>query len=211
MKRLRLTVVLAFTAALVAFAPLPQLGAQNAPKRAIELDDILSFRAMSGASLSPDGKWYSYRLAPLQGDSETVIRSTSGSQEWKFAVGEGGGVATFAGDSAWAAITISPTRSQAQANTRARRPNQNNVTLVNLANGEKTTTQKIRRAAFAGEAGGWAALHRYGATPAAAPAADPAGGRGGRGGAAPAAADAPRDTSPRGTDLILRDLRRVPS
>ena len=131
MKRLRLTLVLAMTAALVAFAPLAQLDAQNAAKRPIELDDILSFRALSGSALSPNGQWYSYRLAPLQGDSETVIRSTSGTQEWKFPVGEGGGVAAFSADSAWAVVTVAPTRAVAQANTRARRPNQN-LSLIHI-------------------------------------------------------------------------------
>jgi hypothetical protein len=185
------------------------LGAQNVAKRPLALDDILSFRAMGAASLSANGQWFSYRLSPLRGDSDVVIRSTSGQQEWKFPVGQGGGgAATFSADSAFAALTIAPTRSQAEANTRARRPNQNSVTLVNLANGEKTTIAKIRRVAFAGEAGGWAAMHRYGATPAGA-AAPAEGGRGGRRGGGPAAApaDGPRDTAPRGTDLILRDLK----
>ena len=122
----------------------------------------------------------------------------------KFPVGEGGGGAvTFSDDSTWAAITIVADAAEAQANTRARRPNQNSVTLVNLATGEKTTIAKIRRFAFAGEAGGWIALHRYGATPAhgrrsggprAGRAAVPPPPGGGRGGATP-----PRDTAPRGT------------
>ncbi|HEX5068729.1 MAG TPA: prolyl oligopeptidase family serine peptidase, partial [Vicinamibacterales bacterium] len=146
------------------------------------------------------------------GDAELVIRSTSGTQEWKFQPGEGAGAAaTFSADSAWAGMTIAPTRAVAQANTRARRPNQNNVMLVNLANGEKTTINKIRRFAFSGEAGGWVALHRYGATSAtgAGPAVPAPGGPpvppppgGATGGATP-----PRDTAPRGTDLILRDLK----
>jgi len=210
-KRARLTFVLALAAALVAIAPLGPLDAQNAPaaaKRPIALDDILSFRAMAGQSLSPNGQWLAYRLSPLQGDSEVVIRSTSGAQEWKFAVGDGGAIATFSADSAWAALTIAPTRSQAQANTRAGRPNQNSVTLVNLANGEKTTIAKIRRFTFAGEAGGWVAMHRYGATAAggAAAAAAAAGGRGGgRAGGAPG--EAAPSAAARGTDLILRDLK----
>ena len=134
------------TAALVAFAPLAQLDAQNAAKRPIELDDILSFRAISGAALSSNGQWYLVPAFAAAGRQRDVIRSTSGTQEWKFPVGEGGGVATFSADSAWAAITIAPVRTVAQANTRARRPNQNNITLVNLANGEKTTIPKIQRA-----------------------------------------------------------------
>ena len=211
MKRMRLSAVLALAAAVALLAP---LGAQNAAKKPIALEDILSFRAIGATSLSTDGKWYSYRLAPLQGDGEVVIKSTSGSEEWKFPVGEaGGGAATFSTDATFAAVTTAPTRRDAQANTRARRPNQNSVELVNLANGQKTTIAKIRRFTFAGEAGGWIAMHRYGASPAtgggpavAAPGGPPVppspGGRGG--GAAP---DAPRDTAPRGTDLILRDLK----
>ena len=128
----------------------------------------------------------------------------------KFAVGEGAGGATaFSDDSAWAALTVSPTRREAQANTRARRPNQTSVTIVNLATGDKVNVPKIRRFAFSGELGGWIALHRYGPEPAAgaAPAAAAAGGRGGGRGGAGAGADAPRDTRPRGTDLILRELK----
>ena len=210
MKRHRLTHLAVLAAALIAFAP---LGAQNAAKKPIELQDILSFRAIGITSLSSNGQWYSYRLSPLQGDSEVIVKSTAaGAQETKFAVGEGGGgAATFSPDATWAGITIAPKRTEAQANTRARRPNQNSVTLVNLTSGEKTTIAKIRRFAFAGEAGGWVALHRYGATPAtgAGPAVPAPGGPPvpPPPGAAPGGATPPRDTAPRGTDLILRDLK----
>jgi dipeptidyl aminopeptidase/acylaminoacyl peptidase len=207
MKSHRLTVRLALVVALLAFVP---LAAQNVPKRALELDDILSFRALGATAFSPNGQWFAYRLSPLQGDSEVTLRATSGATEHKFPVGQGGGGAVaFSEDSAWAAITIAPTRREAQANTRARRPNQNNVTIVSLATGEKTTVPKIRRYVFNGEMGGWIAMHRYAPVAAGAAAAPaPGGGRGGRGGrgGGAAAGNAPRDTRPRGTDLILRDL-----
>jgi dipeptidyl aminopeptidase/acylaminoacyl peptidase len=206
MKRLRLSAVLALAAALVALAP---LGAQNAAKRAIALPDILSFRAMGITSLSPNGQWFSYRLSPLQGDSEVILKSTAGATEMKFPVGEGGGGAvTFSADSQWAYLTTSPTRREAQANTRARRPNQNSIVIVNLVSGEKTTIAKIQRAVFAGEAGGWIALHRYAPTPAAgaAPAGAPPAGRAGGPGAGGGEPAAP-STAPRGRDLILRDLK----
>ena len=68
----------------------------------------------------------------------------------KFAVGEGaGGAVAFSDDSGWAALTVSPMRREAQANTRARRPNQTSVTIVNLATGDKVSVPKIRRFAFA--------------------------------------------------------------
>ena len=205
-----LRAMLACLIVLVAAIALVPVGAQNAAKRAMDLEDILAFRALGTTALSKNGQWFAYRLSPLQGDSEVIIRGTSSDKEMKFPVGEGaGGAVAFSDDSAWAAITISPTRKDAQANTRARRPNQTSVTIVNLATGDKVTVPKIRRFAFSGELAGWIAMHRYGPEPAgaAASAAAAGAGRGGRGGGAGASADAPRDTRPRGTDLILRELK----
>ena len=207
MSRLRLSALLTLVA-LVAFVP---LSAQNTAKHPMALADILAFRASGATTLSANGQWLAYRLSPLQGDSEVVIKATSGDKEMKFAVGEGaGGAVSFSDDSAWAAISVSPTRREAQANTRARRPNQTSVTIVNLATGEKVSVPKIRRFAFSEQTPGWIALHRYGADNAAAGAGAgaAAAGRGGRGGGAPGATgDAPRDTRPRGTDLIIRELK----
>ena len=158
MKRMRVAAMLVLLAAGVA---LVALAAQNGAKRPIELDDILAFRSIGANTLSPDGQWLAYRMSPIQGDSEVIVRSTTGDKEMKFPVGEGaGGVMTFSDDSAWIAIATAPTRKEAQAAQRARRPVQNGLTLVNLATGEKTNIAKIRRSAFNGELGGWIALPR---------------------------------------------------
>jgi len=200
MTRLRRRVLIALPLAFVAAVLVP-LSAQNATKRPMVLGDILSFRAMTTTAMSSNGQWFAYRVAPLEGDSEVVVRSTTGAQEYTFPVGEGAGPMTFSDDSQWLAITVSLTRGEAEAARRARRPIQTSALIVNLATGDKVSIPKIRRFAFAGEMGGWIALHRYGADAAAAsPAAAPAGGRAG-------GAPAPRDTRPRGTDLILRELK----
>lgn len=202
MKRLRRRALIVLPLAFVAVVLVP-LSAQNTAKRPMGLGDILSFRAMTTNVLSSDGKWFAYRVAPLQGDSEVIVRSTSGGQEYKFPVGDGAGPMTFSDDAQWMAISVSLTRAEAEAARRARRPVQTSALIVNLATGAKVSIPKIRRFAFAGEMGGWIALHRYGADAAPGGAA-PAGGRAG----GPAAAGAaPRDTRPRGTDLILRELK----
>ena len=173
----------------------------------MELDDILAFRNVGISTLSQDGQWLAYRVSPIEGDSEVVVRSTTGDKEMKFPVGEGaGGTMAFSDDSAWIAIGTAPTRKEAQAAQRARRPVQNGMTLVNLATGDKTNIAKIRRFAFNGELGGWIALHRYGPDTAAGGAAA-AGARGGGAGAPGATGDAPRDTRPKGTDLVLHELK----
>src|SRR5262245_42382126 len=109
MKRLRSTAVLAAVVATVAFVPLA-IDAQGPAKRAMGLEDILSFRALGATQLSPNGQWLAYRLSPLEGDTELILRATTGDKEMKFPVGQGGGALTFSDDSTWAAITISPTR-----------------------------------------------------------------------------------------------------
>src|SRR5262245_17745020 len=121
MKRQRLFAVAMAVFAIVALMP---TAAQNTARHAFDLDDILSFRAIGQTAFSNDGQWFSYRMSPLQGDSDVLLRQTSSQgKEMKFAVGEGaGGAVTFSEDSKFAALTIAPTRREAQANTRARRP-----------------------------------------------------------------------------------------
>jgi dipeptidyl aminopeptidase/acylaminoacyl peptidase len=203
MKRLQRRALVALPLVFVVTVLVPLAAQQATDKRPIALGDILSFRAMSTNTLSNDGRWFAYRVAPLEGDSEVVIRSTTGGQEYKFEVGQGGTPMSFSDDSEWFAVGTSLTRAEAEAARRARRPVQNSTLIVNLATGDKITVPKIRRFSFSGEMGGWIALHRYGAD--ATPAAGSGGG--GRGGGAPAAGNAPRDTRPRGTDLILRELK----
>jgi dipeptidyl aminopeptidase/acylaminoacyl peptidase len=213
MNRQRLSAVLVLVAAFVAFAP---VGAEIAAKRPLDLEDILAYKAMSQTVLAPSGQWFAYRMAPAQGDSDVIVRNTSTDREMRFPVGEtpsGGagaaGTMAFSSDSSWIAMTTSPTRQEALAAQRTRRPLHNGVTLVNLTTGDKVSVPKIRRFAFSGEKSGWIALHRYGpdaAGGAGASGAAAGSGRGGRGGGAATSSDAPRDTSPKGTDLVLHDL-----
>jgi dipeptidyl aminopeptidase/acylaminoacyl peptidase len=206
MKRMRVAVVLAFVAVSLMFVP---LAAQNSAKRALALDDVLAFRSLGQSVLSNDGNWLAYRVSPNQGDADVIVRSTSGDKEWKIPVGQGAmGQVLFSDDSAWIAIGTAPTKKEADTARRTRRTLQNGVTLINLATGDKTSIAKVRRFAFNGELGGWIALHRYGPENAPGAAAPAAAGRGGGPAPAPAAgAGGARDTRPRGTDLVLRELK----
>ena len=51
----------------------------EAQKRALTQADWDIWKSISGAAISNDGKWAAYSLAPLVGDGDLVIRSTSGS------------------------------------------------------------------------------------------------------------------------------------
>jgi dipeptidyl aminopeptidase/acylaminoacyl peptidase len=202
---------LVLTLALFALVPLlgPAASMQQAPKRAIELEDIINWKSIGQPTASNDGQWFAYRLAPGEGDAQVIVRSTRSDKEMSFDIGEaaGGGGIEFSEDSKWIAFTTHPKRGEAQRLRRTRRPVQNGVTIVNLATGDKHEYSKIRRYAFSGEASTWIALHRYPAQAegrgGAAGAPPTGGGRGGGGRGGPASGPSDR---PRGVDLILREL-----
>ncbi len=183
-------------------------------KRAMDIEDVIAFRNMGATSLSPDGQWLAYSMRPTQGDTDVFVRSTSSDKEMKFPVGDGGGnTMVFSEDSQWVAFSTSAKKADADAARRASRPAaQGGMTLVNLATGEKKDIAKIRRFAFNGDLGGWIALHRFGADPSTGsgqvPAGGAAGGRpGGPGRGGAAGGGTAGDTRPKGTDLVLHELK----
>jgi dipeptidyl aminopeptidase/acylaminoacyl peptidase len=58
-----------------------------AQKKALKQADWDRWRSIQGATLSNDGKWVAYTLAPQVGDGEFVVRSTTGSTEYRVPVG----------------------------------------------------------------------------------------------------------------------------
>jgi dienelactone hydrolase len=54
-----------------------------AQKRSLTQADWDKWKTISGSMLTSDGKWAAYSLAPLVGDGDFVVRSTSGGTEYK--------------------------------------------------------------------------------------------------------------------------------
>ena len=174
--------------------------------RPLTAPDIQAWKTIRSQSISNDGKWLAYQLAPNEGDAEVVLRSIGESRELRFQIGEpaaptGGPPSAQASANApvvigatsrFAAFTVYPTATDAKRLKTLRRPLFNKLALVNLATGHKKEFDKVRRFAFAGEQAGWIAMQAY---PADAGATPPAPG---------AASTASNRTD--GTDLILYDL-----
>jgi len=196
-----------------AAAPAPVAAARETPQapgtKQFTATDLQAWKTFRSTSLSADGKWFAYVIAPNEGDASVVIVSTGDTtKQYKFAIGElpgpGGGPAaapiamgaplTISGDSKWVAFTIYPTRAESRRMRTARRPIQNKVAIVNLATGEKKEFDKMRRFVFAGDAPQWIAMHGYSASTPAAPAGPPAAGA------------APAPAASAAADLILYGL-----
>ena len=59
-----------------------------AARRPLALADILAWRSIAAAVVSDDGKWLAYRLSPVEGDSEMVVRQVQGDKEFRFGCGD---------------------------------------------------------------------------------------------------------------------------
>jgi len=135
--------------------------AAPAAPRPIGLFDILSWKAIRGAVLSPDGQWFACLISPQEGDSEVVVRQTKGQKEHRFPAGEVRfGSLAFSDDSNFFAFMIYPTAKEAKALRRERKPVESaaKAALLNLASGDKLEFDKIRSFAFSRENPGWLAL-----------------------------------------------------
>jgi dipeptidyl aminopeptidase/acylaminoacyl peptidase len=176
----------------------------------LKMADVLAWKHVAGATLSPDGQWFAYLLAPNEGDGEVVVRQTRGDKEMRFASGEArgggpgaaGGGPVFSEDSQWLAFAIHHTAKEGKLLQKQHKPSRNKVGLVKLASGEKTEFENVRRFAFSGDSATTLALHAYGAD---APAAAPTGPPTGQPPTTPPAAPTPPER-PTGTDLVLREL-----
>jgi dipeptidyl aminopeptidase/acylaminoacyl peptidase len=180
--------------------PTQQASNSNQKGRIITPADMKAWNTIRNASLSNDGTWFAYVVAPAEGDATLVLESTTdASKQTKFPVGgTGGGTFTISGDSKWIGFIVAPPRppngapagsrggrgtgganAQGTAGGSAAAP-RNKFVLVNIATGDKKEFDRIRTFQFNAESPTWVALQGYGAG---APPADavPAGGRGGSG------------------------------
>ena len=135
-----------------------QVATTAVPKRVLTLEDLLSWKSIRNPTLSNDGRWMAYVLAPNEGDAEFVVRSTAaGAIETRVAIGEppagfgGAGGVAISGNSRWAAYTVYPKAEEAQKARRDRRTLATKVGVIELATGTKREFDRVRTFRFAGD------------------------------------------------------------
>jgi dipeptidyl aminopeptidase/acylaminoacyl peptidase len=142
-------------------APTP---APAAP-RSLALQDILAWKSIPFAAVSADGAWLIYRLTPVEGESEIVIRGTRDEKEYRFPIGEaprypGKGEIAVSEDGQWASFLVYPGAAEARGLRKDKKKIVTKAALVNLASGEKVEYETIRSFGFSGENPGWIAFHK---------------------------------------------------
>ncbi|MEN9509292.1 MAG: hypothetical protein RLZZ621_1855 [Gemmatimonadota bacterium] len=166
--------------------------AQSPSPRPITPADISAWKSIRGATLSDDGVWIAYTVAPNEGDAEVMIRQTTvGGKSYRFPIGEapaaaggpGGGGSPglqLSSDGQWAAILVYPKAAEQKRLRQQRRPVHAKALIVNLASGEQREFERVRRMSFGGDTPAWIALQLAGPDA-------PAGGAGNGSGGGPAA------------------------
>ena len=203
------------------------LSAQT-PKRALTPADWDHWRSITGTAISQDGKWVAYSLTPQVGDGEFVVRSTTGSAEYRVSRGfigrpnmtpgsapgrggGGGGVAAgrISADARYAVtLTYAPMTAfdSARHSGRGGRPGPQpkaSLAIVDLSSGHVTTIPDVRGFEMPALAGGWLAYQLEGDTTGGAAGR---GGRGAGGGAGAAADSGAARRKAQGTTVVLRNL-----
>ncbi|MBC7843602.1 MAG: hypothetical protein H7099_14875, partial [Gemmatimonadaceae bacterium] len=130
-----------------------------AVKRPLTMEDLLSWKGIRAPTLSNDGRWMAYILAPNEGDAEFVVRGTAAAaKDTRVSIGEapaaGFGPATnvaISGNNRWAAYTVYPKADDAKKARKDRRTLPTKVGVIELATGTKREFERVRSFRFAGD------------------------------------------------------------
>src|SRR5689334_18099340 len=110
-------------ALMIGYASIVSAQGSAKPTKQMTPADLKAWKNIRNATLSNDGKWFAYALAPNEGNAEVVIRSVADGKETRFPIGDanagGGGRGGFpggadagpvqiTGDSKYALFTIYP-------------------------------------------------------------------------------------------------------
>lgn len=125
--------------------------------KTVSFEDAKRWENLSSAAIAPDGRWFAYRVALVDGDPRLVVKNVD-SPEGKTFVG--GAPAAFSDDSKWAAFLIAPPKAIADKLRDERKPIKTKLGLLNLATGEEKRFDDVQRFRFL-KGGRFLLAHRY--------------------------------------------------
>ncbi|MBD3414790.1 MAG: prolyl oligopeptidase family serine peptidase [Candidatus Aminicenantes bacterium] len=144
----------------------PAYSQQKELKPIEDVADIMAWKSTRAATLSADGTWFAYYLAPQEGNGKLIVKHTQQDKEFSFDIGAPPRYASssnirFSKDSQWLAFTVFPTRKEARKLQKQKKKTYNKTALLNLDSGGKSELEKIQSFSFSGENPQWIAFHKY--------------------------------------------------
>ncbi len=153
-------------------------------KRALTHQDYDSWRSISGANLSRDGKWLGYAAIPQDGDGEIIIKNLATGAEWRaprgwrppapppditdpaaaqalFAAQGRIGRPAFTADARFAVFTIEPNKADVlKARKEKKAPDampKNAMGIMDLATGQVARVERVKGFQVPEDSAGWVA------------------------------------------------------
>lgn len=117
-------------------------GAGQQAKKSILDGDWKRVEALSSALISPNGKWISYVLSPVEGDPSLTVKSADEPIAWSIPGGRG---ARFAKNNQFVAFLISPPRAIAEKLRAERKPANPRLGLRLLPSGEERYVENVEQ------------------------------------------------------------------
>jgi len=118
-----------------------------AGKKAFSLDDAMKFHVIKSPVISDNGRWVAYHTEPDRGDPVTFVKLSDEFENDKEYKIERGVSPKFTNDSKWIAAIVKPKDISVLNAEKDKKP-KNNLTLLNLENGEKTEFESISKFVF---------------------------------------------------------------
>ncbi len=131
-------------------------GIAHSQKRAMTLEDVMSFMHIGNSVLSEDGRWVGYDASPDRGDGYGVIVSSDNSTEYRIERGER---PSFSVCGEWGLLTVVPPFEETENRRGNRRPN-NGAALVETGTGNITRFDDVRRSGFSSD-GSYLLIHNH--------------------------------------------------
>lgn len=153
--------------------------------------DYGKWETLGAGELSPDGQWLAYGISRVNGTNELRIRSLTGDAALTAPFGSN---PIFSDDNRWLAYSIGYSEQERDRLTKAKKPVQNKLGLLNLTTRETAVIESVASFAFS-KGGKFLAMRRY--PPQRAESAAPSDG-----------GETSGDRESPGVDLVVRDLAK---
>lgn len=125
-------------------------------KKALDASAYDTWKSVRGLSLSSNGKWAMYTIAPQDGDALVEIKSTDGAKSYSI---ERGSSVAFSEDCQFVIATILPksedTKKARRAKAKPEDMPKNGLTILNLETGQRTDMDRVTSFSIATHDSGW--------------------------------------------------------
>ncbi|MEM0982816.1 MAG: prolyl oligopeptidase family serine peptidase [Planctomycetota bacterium] len=128
-------------------------------KKPLDHDVYDIWNRLAGTSISPNGQWAAYTIAPGDGDNTVVVRQTKGREEYRF---ERGRNVRFSDDSSHALVLVQPDDEVVKQQRKDKVPvgerDKQALHVLDLATGDITVIERVKSYAIPNEEEGVVAI-----------------------------------------------------